>query len=282
MIHPIYPCLWFDHQAKEASEYYCSLFPDSHIQTANPIAVLSQMADIQFMALNGGPLFKMNPAISFFVTCEDKPEIDQLWHKISEGGQVLMNLDPYPWSEYYGWCSDRYGMSWQLYLGKMEQVNQKIVPSLLFTNENFRKAEEAIRYYITLFPDSIIEGILHYDDSNPQTAGAVQHAQFRLMNQVFMAMDGPGEHAFTFNEGVSFVVNCDTQEEIDFLWKELTANGGEESMCGWLKDRFGVSWQIVPSQLGVWMADPIRGPKVMEAFLKMKKFDIETLQNIPS
>ena len=92
-----------------------------------------------------------------------------------------------------------------------------------------------------------------------------------------IAMDGPGEHGYTFNEAVSLVVNCETQEEIDFFWNKLTADGGQESMCGWLKDRFGVSWQIIPEILGNLMADPERSPRVVKAFLQMKKFDIEKL-----
>lgn len=188
---------------------------------------MSQLPDLKLMALNGGPMFTKNPSISLFVTCEAREEIDILWKQLMEGGNELMKLDTYPWSDYYGWCRDRYGMTWQLYLGKMKDVNQKIVPSLLFTKTKFGKAEEAVRYYTSLFPDSKIEGILHADDH-------VQHAQFRLNNQVFMAMDGPGEHDYEFNEGISLVVNCDTQEEIDFYWNELTSMGGEESMCGWL------------------------------------------------
>lgn len=280
MIHPIYPCLWFDHEAKEASEFYASLFPGSEIKMENKLVVLSQLADMKLMALNGGPLFSKNPSVSFFVTSESKDEIDFLWEKLTDGGKELMKLDRYPWSEYYGWCSDRYGTAWQLYHGKMNDVNQKIVPLLFFTQEHFGQAEEAIRYYTSLFPDSNMEGIMHYDESDPQSVGTVQHAQFRLTNQVFMAMDGPGSHDYTFNEAVSFVVNCDTQEEIDLYWNELTSRGGEESMCGWLKDRYGIWWQIVPSQLGEWMSDPVRGPKVMNAFMKMKKFDLATLMSI--
>ena len=94
-----------------------------------------------------------------------------------------------------------------------------------------------------------------------------------------MAMDGFGNHAFAFNEVVSFVVDCATQEEIDFYWNKLTADGGQESQCGWLKDKFGVSWQIVPAVLGKLMSDPEKAPRVIQAFMKMKKFDIEALMN---
>ena len=109
-------------------------------------------------------------------------------------------------------------------------------------------------------------------------AGKVMFSEFKLNNDTIIAMDGPGEHDYTFTEGVSFVVNCDTQKEIDFYWEKLT-EGGKESMCGWLTDKFGVSWQIVPSIIGRLMTDPAKGPGVFQAILKMKKLDIETLLN---
>jgi len=139
MTHPIYPCLWFDGQAKEAADFYCSIFKKSRITTENPMVVMFELNDSTFMALNGGP-------------------------------------------------------------------------------------------------------------------------------------------HFTFNEATSFVVNCDTQEEIDYYWDKLT-EGGEESMCGWLKDKYGLSWQIVPSILGKLVSDPEKGQRVVQAFLKMRKFDIQTLLN---
>ena len=139
MTNQIYPCLWFDGQAKAAAEFYCSVFKNSKIATENPMAVIFELNGKKFMGLNGGP-------------------------------------------------------------------------------------------------------------------------------------------KFTFNEAVSFVVDCETQEEIDYYWNKLT-EGGEESMCGWLKDKFGVSWQIVPTILGKLMSDPEKGPRVIQAFLKMKKFDIKALEN---
>lgn len=139
MTNPIYPCLWFNGQAKEAAAFYCSIFPNARITQENPMVVIFEINDTRFMGLNGGP-------------------------------------------------------------------------------------------------------------------------------------------KFPFTEAVSFVVNCDTQEEIDYYWEKLT-EGGEESMCGWLKDKFGLSWQIVPSMLGELVSDPERGQRVIEAFFKMRKFDIPTLLN---
>ncbi|HOZ87358.1 MAG TPA: VOC family protein, partial [Bacteroidia bacterium] len=108
--------------------------------------------------------------------------------------------------------------------------------------------------------------------------GKVMFSEFNLNKYQVIAMDGPGEHNYTFNEGVSFVVNCETQKEIDHYWNKL-CEGGAESMCGWLVDKFGVSWQIVPANLGKLMNNPVKSQKVMQALLKMRKLDIETLEN---
>jgi predicted 3-demethylubiquinone-9 3-methyltransferase (glyoxalase superfamily) len=188
-----------------------------------------------------------------------------------------MDLNAYPWSERYGWCGDRFGVTWQIYKGKMSDVNQKVVPLFLFANEQYGRAEEAIEFYLKLFPNSRSEGILHYGEEEEQTKGKVMHSQFRLNNKVFMAMDGPGTHDFQFNEGLSFVISCENQEEIDYYWNGLIADGGAESMCGWCKDRFGVSWQVIPAVLPKLMSNPEKRDAVMQAFLKMKKFDLNAL-----
>jgi predicted 3-demethylubiquinone-9 3-methyltransferase (glyoxalase superfamily) len=158
----------------------------------------------------------------------------------------------------------------------MEEVGQKFTPTLMFTHDQCGKAEEAIHFYTSLFPESSVTGILKYSADDDDEEGMVKHAQFRLDGYVFMAMDSSYDHAFKFSEGISIAVDCDTQEEIDHYWEKLTAEG-EESMCGWLKDKYGVSWQIVPAILPQLMADPEKGQKVVDAFLKMRKFDIATL-----
>jgi predicted 3-demethylubiquinone-9 3-methyltransferase (glyoxalase superfamily) len=158
----------------------------------------------------------------------------------------------------------------------MKDVGQKFSPCLLFTNEQAGKAEQAIQFYTSVFDDSSVNGILKYTANDPDVEGTVKHAQFKLGNEVFMAMDSSLAHAFSFNEAVSFVVNCKTQEEIDYYWDKLSAVP-EAEQCGWLKDQFGVSWQIVPSILGELMSDPSRSEKVVKAFMQMKKFDIEKL-----
>jgi len=155
---------------------------------------------------------------------------------------------------------------------------QKITPFLWF-NDN---AEEAINFYTSVFKDAKMGNIARYDKAGAQATGqpegSVMTASFQLFGQEFIALNG-GPH-FKFTEAVSFVVNCENQEEVDYYWNSLTTNGGQESMCGWLKDKFGVSWQIIPTILPKLLAQKGRekAKKVMPAMLQMKKIDIATLE----
>lgn len=254
----IIPHLWFDDQAEEAANFYTSLFDNSGIGTitrygkegfethgqpeGSVMTVDFELAGQQFIGLNGGPHFSFTPAISFFVVCETEAELDELWEKFSEGGSVLMELDRYDWSEKYGWVEDRFGLSWQISLGKLEDVDhQKITPSLMYVNED-SQAEEAVDFYTSAFSDSDITGIHRYSAGDDQPEGSVAHAQFTLDGKVFMAMDSSPEHAdFTFNEAISLLINCESQEEVDYFWSVLTEGGDPKAQqCGWLKDRFEI------------------------------------------
>ena len=183
------------------------------------------------MGLNGGPMFKINTSISMFVLCETIDEINEIWNKLQEGGKVLMPIDKYFWSERYGWVQDKYGMTWQVSIVNSAGDSRTITPSMLFTGNKFGKAEEAIKFYTGLFKDSSISGIHLYPDGDANE-GKVMFAEFKLDDYNMIAMDGPGEHAYTFNEGLSLVVSYDTREEIDHHWNKLIADGGNESMCG--------------------------------------------------
>jgi predicted 3-demethylubiquinone-9 3-methyltransferase (glyoxalase superfamily) len=289
MQQKITPFLWFDDQAEEAVEFYTSLFDDSRVTNvarygpAGPgpegsaMTVSFELAGQAFTALNGGPEFDFTPAISFFVSCATEAEVDALWAAMSEGGTTLMPLVNYPFSEKFGWVNDKYGVSWQLNLAPRAQ---KITPFLMFVGEQQGRAEEAINLYISLFEDSSVENIVYHTGQEGETAGTVQHAVFSLHGQDFMAMDSAQEHNFTFNEAVSLYVNCESQAEVNRLWEALTADGGEESQCGWLKDRFGLSWQIIPNALIELMGDEDAGKaqRVTEAMLQMRKIDIAGLQ----
>lgn len=155
-------------------------------------------------------------------------------------------------------------------------ANHPITPCLWFDSQ----AEEAANFYVSVFKNSKIESISHYGkggfEIHGQKEGTVLTVGFQINGQPFTALNaGP---IFKFNEAVSFQVFCDTQEEIDDYWEKLTADGGEESQCGWLKDKFGLSWQIVPAILPELMSDPTRSERVMKALMQMTKFDIEKLR----
>ena len=150
---------------------------------------------------------------------------------------------------------------------------QKITPFLWFDDN----AEEAVNFYISIFRNSRIVSMSRYGEAGPGPAGAVMTATFQLEGQEFMALNGGPE--FKFTEAISFFVNCETQEEVDRLWEKLSA-GGEKGQCGWLKDKYGVSWQIVPTALGQMLQDPDprKSQRVMQAMLQMTKIDIATLR----
>jgi predicted 3-demethylubiquinone-9 3-methyltransferase (glyoxalase superfamily) len=226
----------------------------------------------KMMGLNGGPMFKVNPSISIFVNCKTVEQTNAIYNGLADGGEPLMAIGKYDWSERYGWIKDKYGVTWQI----MVSNEEKICPALLFTGDKFGKAEDALKFYTAVFDNSSIDNLQLYPDQTP-FAGKVLFSESKLNNYNLIAMDGPGEHAFTFNEALSFVVTCDTQDEIDYYWNKLT-EGGQESRCGWLKDQFGISWQIVPAILGQLMTDPEKAPRVMQAFMQMTKFDIEKLK----
>jgi predicted 3-demethylubiquinone-9 3-methyltransferase (glyoxalase superfamily) len=279
MKNNLYPCLWFDGNAKAAAEFYCSVFSHSKLISENSIVVRFEIEGQLIMGLNGGPMFKINPSISLLVTCENEKEIDSIWDKLIDGGSALMPINEYPWSKKYGWVKDKFGMTWQLMLGDLQQGVQKIIPNFIFVGSKYGKAQESIQHYTSIFPNSKIHDLQIYQEEDSQTVGNLKFGYFNLQDQFFSAMDGFGDHEFEFNEGFSLVVECETQEEIDNYWNRLT-EGGIESQCGWLKDKFGVSWQIVPTILGKLMSDPEKYPRVMQAFLKMKKMDIVKLINV--
>jgi len=284
----ITPHLWFDKEAKEASAFYATLFPDSKVNSVNTITgtpsgdcdiVNFTLAGMDFMAISAGPYFKLNPSISLFVVFDNEADIKATWDKLIEGGKALMAYDTYPWAQKYGWLQDKYGLTWQLSWSENHQMAQKITPLLMFTKELAGKAEEAIKTYTDLFPDSKIEMSVPYAPGEGDKEGYIKHSRFNLFGQGFMAMDSSGPHEFVFNEAFSLIVRCDTQEEIDRYWAALSAVP-ESEQCGWLKDKYGVSWQIVPTVMNEMMAsgDKEKISRVTQAFLKMKKFDIAELE----
>lgn len=292
----ITPHLWFDKEAKEAAEFYTSLFTDSKITNTTTLhntpsgdadIVSFELAGQSFMAISAGPDFKFNPSVSFFVNFDPsrdkdaRKNIEALWEGLSEGGIALMPLDKYPFSERFGWIQDKFGLSWQLILtNPAGEERPVILPSLMFVGDVAGRAEEAINLYLSVFKDSRMGAIMRYGPGQePDREGTVMFADFMIENQWFAAMDSAHEHHFAFNEAISFIVHCDDQKEIDYYWDRLSAVP-EAEQCGWLKDRFGVSWQIVPKDMDEMMArgTPEQIDRVTQTFLPMKKLVIADLK----
>ncbi len=277
MNNNIYPCLWFDGKAEQAAKFYCSIFKDAEILSSSPMVCKFSIEGKEVMALNGGPMFTINPSISFFVMCESEEEIQKKYASLLENGNVMMPLDTYPWAEKYAWVKDQFGITWQLMLGNITEGVQKLSLAFLFVGEKFGKASGAIEHYVKIFPKSAVVRKEMYTESDGPMNGTLKFGSFTLNGENFSAMDGFGQHEFDFTEGISIVLECKDQAEIDHYWNALTA-GGEESWCGWLKDAFGISWQIIPSQLSSWMSDKARSERVMKALMGMKKLDIQILE----
>ncbi|WP_294288679.1 VOC family protein [uncultured Chryseobacterium sp.] len=283
MNNNIFPCLWYDGDAKESAEFYCKVF-NGRITADTPMVMNIDLFGQKLMLLNGGPHFKKNASVSFMVICETEDEVQQYWDQISEDGMVMMPLDSYSWSKKYGWVQDRFGVTWQIFLSD-RSGEQKIIPTLMFIHGNNGKAMQAMELYTGIFPNSKIGNVLKYgegSEGHPITEPAenIQHAHFEIDGYSLFCMDNSYDHAFDFSEGISMVVMTDTQEETDTYWNALTADGGRASMCGWLKDPFGFSWQIVPKRLIQLMGDPDpeKAQNVAQAMMTMQKIVIEDLE----
>lgn len=286
----IIPHLWYDTKAKEAAEFYANVFGNGskivwtytlkNTPSGDCDVVLFEIFGYRFMSISAGPYFKLNPSISFHVKCASPEEVDALWAKISAGGKVLMPLNEYPFSKRYAWVQDTYGVSWQIVAVEPDQLEPRIVPVMMFTGDVCGKTEEAINFYASVFHHAKAEVLSRYAaGEDPDKEGTVRYASMQLEGQEFGAMDSARQHDFKFNEAISLIVNCETQEEIDYYWGKLSADPKAEQ-CGWLKDKFGVSWQITPHTLEDTLRTGTEGQvkRVTEAFLKMKKFDLAELE----
>lgn len=288
----IIPFLWFDDQAEEAMTFYTSVFENSMVDSifrypsgikTGPMAGMDgkvlngsfHLAGQQFLGLDGGPHFKFTPAISFFVNCDTEQEVDRTWDRLSKGGSVMMELQEYPFSKKFGWTSDKYGLSWQICLGPQKQ---KINPFMMFVGANHGKAEEAMKFYTSLFPNSTIGEILRWGPGEePEVEGTIKRGTFEICGNEYIVIDSKIDHPFNFNEALSLLIDCKDQDEIDFYWDKLSAHPDCEQ-CGWVKDRYGVSWQIVPTEFTRCMKnrDQKKFLRVIESILTMKKINIAT------
>ena len=286
----ISPHLWYDKEAKEAAEFYISTFGENskiksvttlHDTPSGSVDIVAfEIWGYEFQAMSAGPLFKFNPSASFHIKCKTKEEVDTIFKKLSEGGKILMELGSYPFSERYGWTEDKYGLSWQIIFVGESEVEPRIVPVLMFTGDVYGKTEEAVNFYKSVFKDSKAEVLSRYNKGEePDKENMVRYASFVIESQEFGAMDSARAQGAKFNEAISFIVYCDNQKEIDYYWDKLSAVP-ESEQCGWLKDRYRVSWQIVLRAMDKMMGtkDREKLDKVTQALLKMKKIDIAKLE----
>ncbi|QHN43037.1 VOC family protein [Candidatus Mycosynbacter amalyticus] len=283
MVQKITPNLWCNGNAEEMVDFYRNAFTDFEVlHTENypesrdegladfqqdlagkVLTIQFRVHDLEFVAINAGPEFTPNPSISFFVNFDPsrgqtQEQLDELWGKLSDDGTVLMELGEYPFSPHYGWIQDKFGVSWQLILTNPDgEPRPTIVPSLLFTDKSQNQAHYAAELYVSLFDDAAVGNMSTYgQDMGPAKADSIAYGDFRIGEQWLAVMDNGGvEHKFNFTEGVSLSVACKDQAEIDKLWGILSTVP-EAEQCGWCKDKFGVSWQIVPANIDELMQRP--------------------------
>jgi predicted 3-demethylubiquinone-9 3-methyltransferase (glyoxalase superfamily) len=290
----ITPFLWFDKNCEEAINFYTTLFPNSEVTSINrypegplepPMAGMEgkvltavfQLAGQKFMALDGGPHLKFNPSVSFFVTLPTEQEVDDLYNKLNEGATILMPLQKYEFAEKYVWLQDKYGLPWQIMLGQNEQT---IIPSYMLVGENFGKAEEALNFYTGIFKNSKIDVISHYDAGTPDE-GKINYALFTLEGQKFTLMESGMDHKFETTAAISEYIECEGQEEVDYYWDKLS-EGADPShqQCGWVQDKYGFSWQVIPTALPRLLSNPdkAKSGRAMQAMLQMKKIIVADLE----
>lgn len=294
----IVPCLWFDHNAVEAVAFYTSVFPDARVTATHhypseglpdfqqefagkELTIEFEISDFRFVAVNAGPEFTINPSVSFMLNFDPgrdaaaRDELDLLWEALSEGGETIMPLGRYPFSERYGWVRDRFGVSWQVILSNPEgDPRPFVIPNLSFGDGVQNRAAEALEYYGHVFGGSQVGTIARYpEQTGPARAGDVMFSDIRLLGQWFALMDSGQQLDFTFNCGVSLMLECGGQPEIDRYWAQLSAVP-EAEQCGWCADRFGVSWQVVPVNLG----DLMQAPGSYQKLLEMKKIEVDAFR----
>jgi len=298
MSQKIVPNIWCDHTAGEAGEFYAGILPHTTARVSatypddvaewqaefagKPLTVELDVDGYQLTVINAGSEFRPNPSLSFMLNFDPvrfdgdrdaaRASLDAVWSALAEGGQVRMELGEYPYSPRYGWVEDRFGVNWQLILTSPEGDSRPfLVPALLFTGASDGKAREAAQFYSSLFPDSGAGFVaVHGPQSAYATPGTVMFGEFRLAGQWFAMMDGGPDHDFAFDCGISLEVRVADQDELDHYWDALSAVPDAE-MCGWLADKYGVSWQIIPENLGELMKRPGAYAKMME----MKKLIID-------
>ena len=290
-VHPCYddrmdqvitPAIWCDGTADEAAQFYTDIFRDASVTEQAPgLAATVSIHGFKLSLINGGNQYAPNPSISCILNFDPllfggeeqaRTYLDELYKRLSTGG-VLMELGEYPFSPRYAWVRDRFGMTWQLMLTDPDgDPRPFVIPSFMFGGTNHANAEEATDAWIALFDNAHRGALYRYKEGGPLDAGAVMFTDFTLRGTWMAATDSGNFHDFTFTPGVSMIVSCRDQEEIDRYWAGLSAVP-EAERCGWCVDRWGVSWQIVPHNIAELMANAATRDKI----LHMGKIDLTKL-----
>ena len=278
----ITPAIWCDGTADEAAQFYTDIFRDASVTEQAPgIAATVSIHGFKLSLINGGNQYTPNPSISCILNFDPllfggeeqaRAYLDELYERLSTGG-VLMELGEYPFSPRYAWVRDRFGMTWQLMLTDPDgDPRPFVIPSFMFGGTNHANAEEATNAWIALFDNARRGALYRYEEGGPLDAGTVMFTDFTLRDTWMAATDSGTFHDFTFTPGVSMIVSCRDQEEIDRYWAGLSAVP-EAERCGWCVDRWGVSWQIVPHNIAELMANAATRDKI----LQMGKIDLTKL-----
>lgn len=296
----IVPQLWLgkDVDAEELVNFYAHVFPDTKLLSkfglpeSNVInnegritvefedkcttQVTFSIRGYVMAGLASSVNIEKNPSISFLVHFKPDEEtlLDDAYNKLMVDGEALMALDKYPFAPKYAWVKDKYGFTWQLFLMEDDVPGRDLViPTLTFTGEVLGEAVEAMNFYSEVFRDSNTPEVYHYPEGMPPNETThVMHGEVILENFIFSVQDSAIVHDFEFNESISFIVLCDNQEENDYYFNALTAQP-EAEQCGWVKDKFGVSWNVEPRVLQTMLHDGTREQveAVVKAFMPMKQ-----------
>ena len=278
----ITPAMWCDGTADEAAQFYADVFRDASVTEQAPgLAATVSIHGFKLSLINGGNQYAPNPSISCILNFDPllfggekqaRDYLDELYERLSTGG-VLMELGEYPFSPRYAWVRDRFGMTWQLMLTDPDgDPRPFVIPSFMFGGTNHAHAEEATDAWIALFDNARRGALYRYEEGGPLDAGTVMFTDFTLRGTWMAATDSGTFHDFTFTPGVSMIVSCRDQEEIDRYWAGLSAVP-EAERCGWCVDRWGASWQVVPHNIAELMANAATRDKI----LHMGKIDLAKL-----
>ncbi|MGP6172926.1 VOC family protein [Corynebacterium sp. A21] len=291
----VIPNIWIQRVADEAADFYVNAIPDTQLvdtvkypgeglpdfQADFAGKTLTNTLEIdgyKFVLINAGEEFTPNSSISFILNfdpsfrADARGDLDRTWEKLTAEGTVFMELGEYPFSPHYGWVQDRYGVSWQLMLTNPEGVPRPfIVPTMMFAGPVQNKATEATDHYLAVLPNAALGNRVTYPEpQGPVTTESIMFSDFQIDGEWLAAMDSGVEQHTTFNEGVSLQINAEDQAELDQIWSALSSLP-EAEICGWCKDRWGVSWQVVPENINELM----ERPGAYEVMMRQKKIIID-------